>query len=167
MKDALAGRIQPSEDGLLHIYDKNSGKMNMEDFLKDLNDGTPPQLGTTTDETRLALPQSNLNPMALTMDDNTINGNVFRVTPQTNSEKLTTEEAPYQSTPDAVSALNNIIHPLLNDQDNKMDESLQTKILQEELSKITESPLRFAYLLSNKIATYVVFSSVINYNKGS
>ena len=135
----------------------------MEDFLKDLNDGTPPQLGTTTDETRLALPQS----MALTMDDNTINGNVFRVTPQTNSEKLTTEEAPDQSTPDAVSALNNIIHPLLNDQDNNMDERLQTKILQEELSKITESSLLFACLLSNKTATYVVFSSVINYNKGS
>ena len=141
--------------------------MNMEDFLKDLNDGTAPQLGTTTDETRLALPQSNLNPMALTMDDNTINGNVFRVTPQTNSEKLTTEEAPDQSTPDAVSALNNIIHPLLNDQDNNMDERLQTKILQEELSKITESSLLFACLLSNKTATYVVFSSVINYNKGS
>ena len=50
-----------------------------------------------------------------------------------NSNKLTAEGD--ESPSDAVSALNNIIHPLLNDQDNKLDEKLQTKILQEELGE--------------------------------
>ena len=109
----------------------------MEDFLKDLNDGTPPQLGGTGG-TRFPLSQTAANPDALTMDD-TVNGGVFRVTPQMNSNKLTPEENEDQSPPDVVSALNNIIHPLLNDQDNKLDEKLQTKILQEELGKILEA----------------------------
>ena len=107
----------------------------MEDFLKDLNDGTTPQLGGAAEGTRLPLSQSTTNPLGLTMDDNSVNGGVFRVTPQMNSNKLTTTENPDESPSDAVSALNNIIHPLLNDQDNKLDEKLQTKILQEELSK--------------------------------
>lgn len=129
LKDALAGRLQPADDGLLHIYSKNSGNMNMEDFLKDLNDGTPPRPGVNYQ----ASSQSSAGQDPLTMDDNTVDGNVFRVTPQMN--KLAGDEG--QDAPsDAVSALNNIIHPLLNDQDNKIDEKLQTKILQEELGKI-------------------------------
>ena len=128
LKDALSGRLQPSDDGLLHIYSKNSGKMNMEDFLKDLNDGTLTRPRVNYQSSSL----SSLGQDSLTMDDNTVNGNVFRVTPQMN--KLAGDEG--QDTPsDAVSALNNIIHPLLNDQDNKIDEKLQTKILQEELGK--------------------------------
>lgn len=124
LKDALTGRLKPSDDGLLHIYSKNSGNMNMEDFLKDLNDGSQPHLG--------ALSQSSANQDPLTMVDDTVAGGVFKVTPQMNT--LAHEEG--QEPPsDAVSALNNIIHPLLNDQDNKMDEKLQTKILQEELGK--------------------------------
>lgn len=124
LKDALAGRLKPSDDGLLHIYSKNSGNMNMEDFLKDLNDGSQPHLG--------ALSQTSASQDPLTMVDDTVAGGVFKVTPQMN--KLADEEG--QEPPsDAVSALNNIIHPLLNDQDNKMDEKLQTKILQEELGK--------------------------------
>lgn len=102
----------------------------MEDFLKDLNDGAPPTGGT-----RLPLSQTTANPDALTMDDNTVNGGVFRVTPQMNSKMIAAGDDQDESPPDAVSALNNIIHPLLNDQDNKIDEKLQTKILQEELGK--------------------------------
>ena len=124
LKDALAGRIKPSEDGLLHIYSKNSGNMNMEDFLKDLTDGSQPRLG--------ALAQSSANQDPLTVDEDAVGDGIFKVTPQMN--KLASDEG--QEPPsDAVSALNNIIHPLLNDQDNKMDEKLQTKILQEELGK--------------------------------
>ena len=124
LKDAVAGRLKPSDDGLLHIYSKNSGNMNMEDFLKDLTDSSQPRLG--------ALSQSSANQDPLTMDDDAVSGGVFKVTPQMN--KLADEEG--QEPPsDAVTALNNIIHPLLNDQDNKMDEKLQTKILQEELGK--------------------------------
>ena len=123
LKDALAGRVKPSDDGLLHIYSKNSGNMNMEDFLKDLTDSSQPRLN--------AMSQSSSNQAPLTMDD-TVGEGVFKVTPQMN--KLADEEG--QEPPsDAVSELNNIIHPLLNDQDNKMDEKLQTKILQEELGK--------------------------------
>lgn len=123
LKDALAGRLKPSDDGLLHIYSKNSGNMNMEDFLKDLTDSSQPRLN--------AMSQSSSNQAPLTMDD-TVGEGVFKVTPQMN--KLADEEG--QEPPsDAVSELNNIIHPLLNDQDNKMDEKLQTKILQEELGK--------------------------------
>lgn len=124
LKDALAGRLKPSDDGLLHIYSKNSGNMNMEDYLKDLTDGSQPRLG--------ALSQSSSNQDTLTVDDDSVSGGVFKVTPQMN--KLADEEG--QEPPsDAISALNNIIHPLLNDQDNKMDEKLQTKILREELGK--------------------------------
>lgn len=124
LKDALAGRLKPSDDGLLHIYSKNSGNMNMEDFLKDLTDGSQTRLG--------ALSQSSSNQDPLTVDDDTVSGGVFKVTQQMN--KLADEEG--QEPPsDAISALNNIIHPLLNDQDNKMDEKLQTKILREELGK--------------------------------
>lgn len=124
LKDALAGRLKPSEDGLLHIYSKNSGNMNMEDFLKDLTDGSQPRLG--------ALSQSSANQDPLTVDEDAVGDGVFKVTPQMN--RLANEEG--QEPPsDAISALNNIIHPLLNDQDNKMDEKLQTKILQEELGK--------------------------------
>ncbi|XP_078343832.1 uncharacterized protein LOC144629489 isoform X2 [Oculina patagonica] len=129
LKDALAGRLKPADDGLLHIYSKNSGNMNMEDFLKDLNDDLKPRLDANVP----ALPQSSTNQDPLTMDDNTVGGGVFQVTPQMN--KLAENEG--QEPPsDAVTALNNIIHPLLNDQDNKMDEKLQTKILQEELGHV-------------------------------
>ena len=132
LKDALAGRLKPSDDGLLHIYSKNSGNMNMEDFLKDLNDGSQPRLGANEP----ALSQTPTNQDPLTMDDNSVGGGVFQVTPQMN--KLAENEG--QEPPsDAVTALNNIIHPLLNDQDNKMDEKLQTKILQEELGKFFTS----------------------------
>ena len=124
LKDASAGRIKPSEDGLLHVYSKNSGNMNMEDFLKDLTDGSQPRLG--------ALTQSSTNQDPLTVDEDAMGDGIFKVTPQMN--KLASDEG--QEPPsDAVSALNNIIHPLLNDQDNKMDEKLQTKILQEELGE--------------------------------
>ena len=124
LKDALAGRLKQSEDGLLHIYSKNSGNMNMEDFLKDLTDGSQPRPG--------AMSQSSTNQDPLTLDDDAVGDGVFKVTPQMN--RLANEEG--QEPPsDTVSALNNIIHPLLNDQDNKMDEKLQTKILQEELGK--------------------------------
>ena len=123
LKDALAGRLKPSDDGLLHIYSKNSGNMDMEDFLKDLTDASQPRLS--------AMSQSSANQDPLTMDE-TVGDGVFKVTPQMN--KLANDEG--QEPPsDAVSELNNIIHPLLNDQDNKMDEKLQTKILQEELGK--------------------------------
>ena len=123
LKDALAGRLKPSDDGLLHIYPKDSGNMNIEDFLKDLTDSSQPHLGAPS--------QSSANQNPLTMDD-TMGDGVFKVTQQMN--KLADEEG--QEPPsDAVSELNNIIHPLLNDQDNKMDEKLQTKILQEELGK--------------------------------
>ena len=124
LKDALAGRIKPSEDGLLHIYSKDSGNMNMEDFLKDLTAGSQPHPG--------ALSQSSANQDPLTVDEDAMGDGIFKVTPQMN--KLAGDEG--QEPPsDAVSALNNIIHPLLNDQDNKMDEKLQTKILQQELGK--------------------------------
>lgn len=39
LKDVFFGRFQLLDDGFLYIYLKNLGKMNMEDFLKDLNDG--------------------------------------------------------------------------------------------------------------------------------
>ena len=98
--------------------------MNMEDFLKDLTDGSQPRLG--------ALTQSSTNQDPLTMDEDAMGDGIFKVTSQMN--KLASDEG--QEPPsDAVSALNNIIHPLLNDQDNKMDEKLQTKILQEELGE--------------------------------
>lgn len=97
--------------------------MNTEDFLKDLNDGITPQ-------------QTTANPDALTMDDNAVNDGVFRVTPQINANKLATEVDLNESPSAAVAALNNIIHPLLNDQDNNLDEKLQTKILQEELGEM-------------------------------
>lgn len=129
LKAALAGKLKPSDDGLLNIYSKNSGNMNMADFLKDMNDDSQPRPGGSEE----ALTQTPNNQVPLTMDDNSVGGGVFQVTPQ--MDKLADDEG--QEPPsDAVSALNNIIHPLLNDQDNKMDEKLQTKILQEELGKI-------------------------------
>ena len=115
----------------------------MEDFLNDLNDGTPAQLGGPGDN---RLSQTTANPDALTMDDNTVNDGVFRVTPQINSNKLAAEEDQDQSPPAAVSALNNIIHPLLNDQDNNLDEKLQTKILQEELGEMCKRGFLGTYL---------------------
>ena len=133
LNDALAGKLKPSDDGLLHIYSKNSGNMNMEDFLKDLPDDSQTRLG--------ALSQSSSNQDPLTMDD-TVSGGVFKVTPQMN--KLADEEGE-ESPSDAISALNNIIHPLLNDQDNKMDEKLQTKILREELGKFRKAGLSPAH----------------------
>lgn len=96
--------------------------MNIDDFLKDLNDGTTPLLGGGGNGSPLS--QTTGNSDALSIDSNTANGGVFRVTPQMNSNRLTAEGD--ESPPDAVSALNNVIHPLLNDQDNKLDEKLQT-----------------------------------------
>ncbi|KAJ7353794.1 hypothetical protein OS493_032379 [Desmophyllum pertusum] len=129
LKNALAGRLKPSDDGLLNIYSKNSGNMDMADFLKDMNDDSQPRPGGS-EEALTQTPTTRFH--SLWMITQLVVA-CFQVTPQ--MDKLADDEG--QEPPsDAVSALNNIIHPLLNDQDNKMDEKLQTKILQEELGHV-------------------------------
>lgn len=142
MKDALTGRLKPSQDGLLHIYPQNSGNMTIDDYLKDLNDGTPPHLGGEqgADGNRLLMSQTATNPDMDPLEDRPMNGGVFRVTQPMDSNKFA-EDDNQDDPPEEVSALNNIIHPLLNDQDNKLDEKLQTKILQEELGNPRGFPI--------------------------
>ena len=111
--------------------------MTIDNFLEDLSDGTPPQLseGGVGDGNHLIMSQSPSNSDMLPVDDRPVNDGVFHVTQPMNSNKNGDENNRDDNPPEAVSALNNIIHPLLNDQDNKIDEKLQTKILQEELGE--------------------------------
>lgn len=115
--------------------------MTIDDYLKDLNDGTPGHLGGEqqgADGTRLLMSQTPTNPDMDPLEGRPVNDGVFRVTQPVHSNTFA-EDGNQDDPPEEVSALNNIIHPLLNDQDNKLDEKLQTKILQEELGK------RFSY----------------------
>ena len=120
-----------------------------------MNDGTPPQLGKGGGT---PLSQTTGNSDALSIDSNTVNGGVFRVTPQMNSNKLTSEG--YETPPDAVSALNNIIHPLLNDQDNKLDEKLQTRILEEELGETFKVAFFRRYSLVFQVSSLFMHQSI-------
>ena len=132
IKDLLADRLRSSSDGLVHVFPKKNKAAYTEalDALtNNFNDktfqsfqGRSPNLGG-----RLGDPALH----GFTMDDTTLNGPVFRVSPAKAGEQVRAKQ-PNLST-NQLSTLTNQFHPLANDEDNKVDATLQSDILHEEL----------------------------------